>query len=325
MHANAVNYNPELDQIAISSRRFDEIWIVDHNTTTEEAAGPAGDLLYRYGNPEAYGRGAEEDRVLFGQHDVQWIPEGHPQAGQLMVYSNGNDRPECQCSTIDVWAPPLLSDGSYEIPEVEAMGLRPSPGHTLSRQTLNSTVPTSAAFSPCPMGTISSVKVPPDICLKSRLQANWSGTTSIPKGMLAFFPQGTTPQQNAVFRAYRYGEVYQGLADKELVPDAPLEGGSGAPCELHANADSTVTNVGTLDGRTSISAFPNPTTTRINLTSSSPGTWHVINNLGQTMGRFTSQGHRILDCGNWPKGSTSGFSNPISPQVRAKSFVGPSH
>jgi hypothetical protein len=60
--------------------------------------------------------------------------------------------------------------------------------------------------------------------------------------------------------------------------------------------------VGTLDGRTSISAFPNPTTSRINLTSPSPGTWHVINNLGQTMERFTSQGHRILDCGNWPQG-----------------------
>ena len=68
MHANAVNYNPTLDQIAISARRFNEIWIIDHGTTTEEAAGRAGDLLYRYGNPEAYGRGDAEDQVFFGQH-----------------------------------------------------------------------------------------------------------------------------------------------------------------------------------------------------------------------------------------------------------------
>ena len=36
MHANAVNYNADLDQIAVSSRRFNEVWILDHNTTTEE-------------------------------------------------------------------------------------------------------------------------------------------------------------------------------------------------------------------------------------------------------------------------------------------------
>ena len=122
MHANAVNYHPQLDQITISSRRFSEVWIIDHGTTTEEAAGAAGDLLYRYGNPEAYGRGTAEERVLFGQHDVQWIPEGHPQAGQMMVYNNGNDRPGCMCSTIDVWSPPLSPDGTYDIPNEDPMG-----------------------------------------------------------------------------------------------------------------------------------------------------------------------------------------------------------
>ena len=40
------------------------VWIIDHGTTTDEAAGPAGDLLYRYGNPEAYGRGDAEDQVF---------------------------------------------------------------------------------------------------------------------------------------------------------------------------------------------------------------------------------------------------------------------
>ena len=35
MHANAVNYNPQLDQIAISSRRFNEVWIIDHGITSE--------------------------------------------------------------------------------------------------------------------------------------------------------------------------------------------------------------------------------------------------------------------------------------------------
>ena len=58
LHINAVAYNAELDQIALSTPRFNEIWIIDHSTTTEQAAGHSGgrwkkggDLLYRWGNP----------------------------------------------------------------------------------------------------------------------------------------------------------------------------------------------------------------------------------------------------------------------------------
>ena len=61
MHTNSVAYNPELDQIMLSIHEFSEVWIIDHSTTTEEAAshtggrrGKGGDLLYRWGNPRAY-------------------------------------------------------------------------------------------------------------------------------------------------------------------------------------------------------------------------------------------------------------------------------
>ncbi len=42
MHVNAVAYNADLDQIALSSPNFCEIWIIDHSTTTEEAKGHTG-------------------------------------------------------------------------------------------------------------------------------------------------------------------------------------------------------------------------------------------------------------------------------------------
>ena len=64
LHVNAVDYHPGLDQIALSVPALGEVWILDHSTTTAEAAGSrggragrGGDLLYRWGNPAAYGRG----------------------------------------------------------------------------------------------------------------------------------------------------------------------------------------------------------------------------------------------------------------------------
>lgn len=88
-HANAVTYNAQTDEVMISSRSFSELWIVDHGTTTEEAAGPAGDLRFRVGNPAAYDRGGPADQELFVQHDPRWVPEGSPGAGDITVFSNG--------------------------------------------------------------------------------------------------------------------------------------------------------------------------------------------------------------------------------------------
>lgn len=117
MHTNAIAYNAELDQIAISLRNFSEIWIIDHSTTTEQAAsheggrwGKGGDLLYRWGNPAAYKAGGEEQRQLFGQHDIRWIPKGYPGEGQLLVFNNGDGR---GWSSVDQFAPPMGSKGNY--------------------------------------------------------------------------------------------------------------------------------------------------------------------------------------------------------------------
>lgn len=120
MHTNGIDYHPELDQIAISVRRYDEVWILDHGTTTAEAAGPAGDLLYRWGNPFAYGMGRWEDRQLFGQHHVQWIPPGYLGAGNLIVFNNGA-RPR-EHSSVDEWWPPRDAAGRYPRPEGRPWG-----------------------------------------------------------------------------------------------------------------------------------------------------------------------------------------------------------
>ena len=81
-------YNADLDQIAVSVWKFSEFWIIDHSTTTAEAAshkggrgGKGGDLLYRWGNPRAYRAGTKADQKLFTQHNAHWIPRGLARAG----------------------------------------------------------------------------------------------------------------------------------------------------------------------------------------------------------------------------------------------------
>lgn len=117
-HVNAVAYNASLDQVLISSRHLSEIWIVDHGTTMAEAAGHSGgrrghggDLLYRWGNPALYG--APGPRALFGQHNAQWIPDGLPGAGHILLFNNGDvTRP---WSTSVELVSPLQADGLYTL------------------------------------------------------------------------------------------------------------------------------------------------------------------------------------------------------------------
>ena len=129
MHTNAIDYNADLDQIAISCYGFSEIWIIDHSTTTEEARGhtggkqgKGGDLIYRWGNPRAYRAGTEADQKFFNQHDVHWIPEGRPGAGHLLVFNNGPYRPDGDYSSVDEIVTPVDANGHYPLDKGTSYG-----------------------------------------------------------------------------------------------------------------------------------------------------------------------------------------------------------
>jgi len=128
-HTNSIDHNPRLDQIALSVHTFNEIWIIDHSTSTQEAAGHSGgrygkggDLLYRWGNPRAYGAGGVQDQMLFAQHDVRWIPEGRPGAGHLLVFNNGPGRPDGAYSSVVEIAPPIDAAGNYRLERGKGFG-----------------------------------------------------------------------------------------------------------------------------------------------------------------------------------------------------------
>lgn len=122
MHTNSIDYNEELDQILISVCYFEEIWVIDHSTTTADAAGhtggncgKGGDLLYRWGNPEAYRAGTASNKKLFRQHDATWIDKGCPGEGNILVFNNGLNRPDDLYSSVDEIIPPINDNGVYEL------------------------------------------------------------------------------------------------------------------------------------------------------------------------------------------------------------------
>lgn len=233
-HMNSLDYNPKLDQIVLSVRGCNEIWIIDHSTTTKEAAshsggrhGKGGDLLYRWGNPAAYGRGAERDKQLVQQHDAEWIPEGYPGAGHLTIFNNGYDR---GWSSIEEIVLPTDADGRYILEAGKPYGPEKPVWHYEAR---NRTDFFSSEISGCHRLPNGNTLVCAGVAghLFEITQAGemvWQYVNPMVRsGILA---QGELPGKdvrghlwNAVFKVRRYAPDYAGLAGRELTPKGVIE------------------------------------------------------------------------------------------------------
>lgn len=95
MHTNGIDYHPRHDLIVMSSPELNEVYIIDHSTTTAQAAGSTGgrwghggDLLWRWGNPRNHGAGGDDDQVLGYQHDPSFLPDAPDGSLRLLVYNN---------------------------------------------------------------------------------------------------------------------------------------------------------------------------------------------------------------------------------------------
>jgi Arylsulfotransferase (ASST) len=129
LHLNSVAYNPELDQVMLSVFEFSEIWVIDHSTKTEQAAGheggkygKGGDLLYRWGNPRAYRAGTVKEQQLFGQHNAHWITKGLPGEGHALIFNNGARRTGGAYSSVDEIVLPVDEKGKYDYSKGKPFG-----------------------------------------------------------------------------------------------------------------------------------------------------------------------------------------------------------
>jgi hypothetical protein len=325
MHVNSIDYHPGLDQVVLGSRYWNEVWVIDHSTTTAEAAGTVGgaagrggEVLYRFGNPAAYGRGTEADQRFFGQHDVQWVPEGLPGAGDLMVYNNGFQRPEGMYSTVEQWTPPLLPDGTYALEAGAAYG-------PVSMTWVHGGPGEGAFYSPNVSGT---QRLPDGATLyavgaSGRLYAVDAAGNLLwhyvnPTGGLGAVPQGSQPISNGVFRAQFYSWDFPGFVGRDLTPGAPIEPGATAlPCPpLVGVADPQGTP------SLAVALFPNPATT---LLERSPVAGEPVLRWTATdlTGRHIAEGlwweNTALDVTGWPRGAVVvhifGLQTPAIPVV----------
>jgi hypothetical protein len=289
VHINSVDYNAELDQIMLSAHSMDEIWVIDHSTTTAEASthvggasGRGGDLLYRWGNPRVYDRGTASDQVYYGQHNAQWIPADLPRGGDILVFNNGQGRPAGSYSTIDVISPPMDEEGNYTIDGTTAFGPAEL-GFSWS-----SSPPTDfvglliSGAQALPNGGFMACVGPTGTFVEIDANGNEIWRYVNPVNIAGPITQGAVAQGNAVFRCTWIPPEHPGLAGQDLTPGAPIE------LEPLPSPCITLGMDGPPTGQGEWQVYPQPASNGMSVRGPEPGaTLELLDMRGALMGSWT--------------------------------------
>ena len=224
LHTNSVAYNEDLDQILVSNRNTNEIWIIDHSATNSN-------LLYRWGNPIAYDAGTTDDQKLHGQHDAHWVAPGLSAEGNIMIFNNGFSFSERGYSSADEIVPPIDGNKNYELVAGSAYGptdilwsyVAPVPtdfnspryGGTQRLPNENTLICNSDR------GEFIEVNSSKEIVWRYISPVTANGI--LEQGTVTMDSLGNWIPNNQVFRCYKYGKDYPGLAGKTLTSGEPLK------------------------------------------------------------------------------------------------------
>ena len=304
IHLNAIDYNPVLDQIMVSSRFMDEIWIIDHSTTTAQAAshnggnaGKGGDFLYRWGNPNAYNIGVLTDRTLFGQHNAKWIKSGLPFQNQILIFNNGFERTGGNYSTIEIINPPV-NGFSYNrttlpfLPTAASWSYNAGNSHSFYAANISGAQQLSNGnilFCDGPAGTFSEIT--------AAGTKVWSYINPVSTAIIS---QGALPAMNSVFRSDFYPSDYSGFANKTLVAGSTIENSNA----VSTNCNLVLANA-VSDAFSRIKVYPNPANDKIiiNLNNYNLDAIEICNAMGQQIKTMCNVPDEIsVNTENWANG-----------------------
>ena len=256
IHLNSIDYNVALDQILVSSRVLNEIWVIDHSTSSAEAAshsggnsGNGGDFLFRWGNPLAYNTGTSTQ--FFGQHNAQWIQTGLPYENHIMVFNNGNGRTGGNYSTIEIINPPV--DGFNYTSSLPYLPTSTSwiyndgnPNNFYAQLTSGCQQLSNGNVLFCngPKGTFKEISASGSIL--------WEYIN--PVSVTGILTQGTTAASNAAFRCTFYPSSYSGFNNQLFSSPTIIENSNSvsSTCTLSTTIDEETL------GEEAVFVYPNP-------------------------------------------------------------------
>jgi len=310
MHTNAIDYQEMNDLIVISVPTFSEAWVIDHSTTTAQAAGSVGgfggrggDLLYRWGNPQTYNQGDALDQKLFYPHDIHFIDDfltgANPHFGKMAAFNN---RVGANYSSANIWNTmfdmykfQFPFDGDTFGPDAFDVSLfHPDTTALYSTGLSSIQVLSNGNFLICSGRFGYSFELTPNN------EIVWEYVTPIRAG--AFVAQGDSldVNNNLTFRFKRYPTDYAAFAGKDLSSQGVLE--------LNSDPDNCSNLISTLDflEEYDLNVFPNPVDNRLTITWEA-GKYvdiEIYNSLGQSMVEpmRSSGGRKYFDTSNFMQG-----------------------
>lgn len=306
LHCNSVDYHPELDQILLSVHNFNEVWIIDHSTTTEEAAGHSGgnagrggDLLYRWGNPLAYGRGTQQDQVFNGQHNARWVKPDRPGEGQISVYNNNHVGEQGSFSSIDFFLPPIDSTGKYSIEDGQPFGPDTLAWYYdgMPTETFHSNRLSSAQRLPNGNTLICAGNMGKFIEVTLEGEVVWEYVSPVSGNNEV--AQGSIPAINDIFHADRYDVDYSAFAGRVLTPGEPIEKN---PLPLMCD---TLSSIEEEENRLGLEVSPNPCTAEVTISCPAMRSYRLdIFAAGQLLKRYPQMNASLvtLNTIDWPVG-----------------------
>ena len=280
MHMNNIDYHEETDQILLCVRNYNEVWIIDHSTSTDEAStsegglcNKGGDILYRWGNEKTYLGDEADEQILLYPHDANWIKRDNEFEEGILIFNNGS--------------PAQLSEGLIFLPEKDSSqcsyvfddGYLPQNAikqiHHPEKEKSHSTHASSIQFIDDDKYLICAARQGRGVVVDNDNNLLWEYLVPMRNGFPIEQGEEISLSQNFTNQMGFYPFDFAGFEGKDLSPKNYLE--------LNPNEEKCIlTNINqTIESNTNFKVINNISTTSLIINSSFSTEYIIINASGQ--------------------------------------------